>query len=140
VGQRRDRSGHGRLRHRDVASLVVEDRIEGLSSSAGVAGGRRWGWEQQQSWTAVEGRRPETCGPDRPHDFGLPLPTGYEQMEQDRTPDVLPYHGELAWCALEKFGDHGEPDWPYNDAYGITDRSGVGHQPLPNRFEGQGCG
>ena len=29
-------------------------------------------------------------------DLGLPLPAGDEQVEQDRAPDVLPHHAELA--------------------------------------------
>ena len=30
----------------------------------------------------------------------VPLPAGDEQVEQDRAPDVLPHHGELAWAAV----------------------------------------
>ena len=35
-------------------------------------------------------------------DLGVPLPAGHEQVEQDRAPDVLPHHRELAGPAADQ--------------------------------------
>ena len=47
---------------------------------------------------------------DRPDDHRLPPATGHQQMEQDRTPAVLPDHPELARPAADQPPDHRRPD------------------------------
>ena len=55
-------------------------------------------------WRCRTGRR---AGPADPR---LPLPAGHEQVEQDRAPDVLPHHAELAWRAARQPRGHRQPD------------------------------
>src|SRR5205823_1106679 len=96
----------------------------------------RWRGEQQQPFTLVEGRSATARRRDRPADYRVPFPTGPEQVEQDRAPDVLPYHGELAWEALGQPSGGGELDREYHDQDGIADQRRTGHQLLQDRAQG----
>ena len=51
---------------------------------------------QREPMPAVEGGAAAAGRRDRAEDLGVPLPAGHQQVEQDRAPDVLPHHGELA--------------------------------------------
>ena len=54
------------------------------------------GRQQREPSPAVEGGTAGVGRRDGIADHGVPLPAGDEQVEQDRAPDVLPHHRELA--------------------------------------------
>jgi DNA-directed RNA polymerase specialized sigma24 family protein len=58
------------------------------------------------------------------------LPAGDEQVEQDRAPDVLPYHGELAGAAPGESCGRRELDREHANANGVAGRSGAGYELL----------
>ena len=83
-----------------VAALVAGDGGGGLSGGPAAADhGRRRG-QQRLSVAVVEGGVAGLGGRPGPADLGVPFPARDEQMEQDRAPDVLPHHPELAWPAV----------------------------------------
>ena len=53
--------------------------------------------------------------------LGVPLSAWDEQVEQDRAPDVLSHHGELAGPAVGESGGGGELDRPHDDAERLGD-------------------
>jgi Rhodopirellula transposase DDE domain len=57
-------------------------------------------------------------------------PARDEQVEQDRTPDVLPHHGELAGSSAGGLCGRGESNREYADANGLACRGGVGYEHL----------
>src|SRR5512135_1912552 len=58
-------------------------------------------------------------------DLGVPLPTGYEQVESDRAPDVFSSHAELARSAFGESSGDSQPDRSHNDQDRIGDPSGA---------------
>ena len=50
----------------------------------------------------------------------LPLPAGHQQVEQDRAPDVLPHHPELARPAAGQPRGDRQPDREHDDRTGLT--------------------
>ncbi len=65
-----------------------------------------------------------------PADLGLPFPARDEQVEQDRAPDVLPHHPELARQAAPLAGHRREFDQSHDDKGGVANPSGTGCQRL----------
>src|SRR5215208_733067 len=70
--------------------------------------------------------------------LSVPLPTRNEQVEQDRAPDVLPHHRELAWSTVGEPRGGGQPDWLHDDEDGVCDSVGIGREQLSNRSRGHG--
>ena len=70
--------------------------------------------------------------------LGVPLSAWDEQVEQDRAPDVLSQHGELAGPAVGESGGGGEPDRPHDDAERLGDSFRVGREQLPDGPAGDG--
>src|SRR2546425_34798 len=60
-------------------------------------------------------------------------------MEQDRAPDVLPHHGELARPAVGEPRGGGQPDWPHDDEDGVGDSVRTGREQLSNRSRSHGA-
>src|SRR2546422_1399532 len=60
-------------------------------------------------------------------------------MEQDRAPDVLPHHGELARSAVGEPRGGGQPDWPHDDEDGVGDSVRTGREQLSNRSRSHGA-
>src|SRR5208282_3685769 len=56
MGQRRDRSRYGSVRHRVGAALVVQDGFEGLSQSQGASDNGRLWWQQWETSPIMERR------------------------------------------------------------------------------------
>src|SRR4029453_6124464 len=79
------------------------------------------------------------CRGERAVHLRVPLPARDEQVEQDRAPDVLPHHGELAWSAVGEPGGGGQPDWDNDDKDGVDDSVGIGREHLSNRSRGHGA-
>ena len=63
-------------------------------------------------------------------DHRLPLPTGHEQVEQDRAPAVLAHHDELARPAAGKRSGDRRVDRRHEDGDGPGGRGPVGHAEL----------
>ena len=104
-------------------SYPAARRLEVVLITAGDPFRRRgFQWEPQPPVELVGPFRPsgvgvaEAVGRDGASDLGVPFSTGHEQVEQDRAPDVLSHHGELARSAAGEPGGGGEPDWPHDDA------------------------
>src|SRR5512135_985807 len=62
----------------------------------------------------------------------MPLPSRHEQVEQDRAPDVLPHHRELAGPPAGEPGGGGEPDRAHDDEDRLGDPVGIGRGELPD--------
>ena len=72
------------------------------------------------------------CRRNRAEGVGVPLPAREGQVEQDRAPDVLPEHGELARpTAGEPGGGGGEPDRREDDPQGPEHRFGTHGNEYP---------
>ena len=94
VGRRRPR--HLSVRRGDVAPLVGHRGPAPLPARRPVADLRRRWRLQRLPGPRLEDRTRPLRRRDRPDDHRLPPATGHQQMEQDRTPAVLPDHPELA--------------------------------------------
>src|SRR5512135_3211299 len=70
----------------------------------------------------------------------MPLPSRHEQVEQDRAPDVLPHHRELAGPPAGEPGGGGEPDRAHDDEDRLGDPVGIGRGELPDGSGSQGNG
>ena len=70
----------------------------------------RWGRQQRVAHPAVEAGVAAAGGRDRAGDHGLPLPTGHQQVEQDRAPALRLHHPELAWTAAAELRGDPQPD------------------------------
>ena len=73
------------------------------------------GGSNGQPQSVVEGLPARSGGRDGIADRGLSLPAGDEQVEQDRAPDVLPHHRELARAPAGEPSGRGEPDREHAD-------------------------
>src|SRR5512135_132601 len=62
----------------------------------------------------------------------MPLPSRHDQVEQDRAPDVLPHHRELAGPPAGEPGGGGEPDRAHDDEDRLGDPVGIGRGELPD--------
>ena len=91
-------------------------------------GGRRR--EQQQSVAAVEGGGAGAGRSHPPAHLGLPFPSGDQQVEQDRTSDVLPYHGQLAWETPDQPLRHRQLNWEHQNEDRVAYQSRTGYEPL----------
>ena len=105
--------------------------------SEAVADHGRRGRLQREPMPVVEGGVAGVGRRDRAADLGVPLPAGDEQVEQDRAPDVLPHHGELAGPPAGEPGGGGEPDRSHDDEDRVGDPIGVGRGQLPDGSRGQ---
>ena len=61
---------------------------------------------------------------------GVPLSTGNQQVEQDRTPALLLHHQELAWPSADQLRGDCEPDRQHHDQDRPDRASGSGYQPV----------
>ena len=127
----------------DTAEFAVEtlrrwwraDGQPGLPAGEAAADHGRRRRQQRQPLPAVEGGAAGAGRRDRAADHGVPLPAGDEQVEQDRAPDVLPHHAELAWPAAGEPRGGRQPDRRHDDEDRAGDPSGVGREQLPDRAE-----
>ena len=103
------------------SSMVEEDGIEASSWCEGTADyGGRWR-KQWESLPSVEGGVAGSGQPFGDADSCLSFPAGHQQMEQDRTSDVLPHHPKLARpSARQPRGDR-QPDRQHRDGQGTQD-------------------
>ena len=113
----------GRQAYPSATRLLLTADGGGSNSSRS----RLWKFELQKA-----GRRAWVA------DLGVPLSAGDQQVEQDRAPDVLPHHGELAGPAAGESRGGGEPDRRYDYAGRFGHPVGVGRGRLPNRSGGHG--
>ena len=88
---------------------------------------------QQQPQSALEVRVAEAGRRARAADFGVPLPAGHEQVEQDRAPDVLSHYGELAGPSAGESRGGGEPDRRHDYARRLGHPVGAGRSQPSNR-------
>src|SRR5262249_32344738 len=80
-------------------------------SSGAIAGDYGGGWRQQRAaHPPLEGGTAATRESDRTGDHRVSLPTGDEQVEQDRTSPLLAHRDELAWHAARQSRRHRQPD------------------------------
>ncbi len=93
-----------------IQRLVAGDGVEGLSPGASAPDHRRCRGQQRLSVTALESGVAAPGVRIEPADLGLPFPARDEQVEQDRAPDVLPHHPELARQAATLAGYRRELD------------------------------
>ena len=137
LGERRGRSQHLGLRGGLDPWLVDGSRPPRLSERDRAAGHRRRRRFQQLPLPVAEGRARGLRRRDGPGDHGLPLPSGNQQVEQDRAPVVLPHHDELARAAPDQPRGGRQPDrlhpYPHRTARGRR----LGHQHLPAGRVGQ---
>ena len=96
LGQRGRRSRHGRVRRRRRSGGGGTDGAPGLPGGEGAADHGRRRRQQREPLPAVEGGTAGLADETGSAHLGVPLPAGDEQVEQDRAPDVLPHHRELA--------------------------------------------
>ena len=73
---------------------------------------------------------------DRAEGVGVPLPARDEQVEQDRAPDVLLDHPELARPAAGEPSGGGEPDRQHDDEDGTEDTIGTRRERVSAGDEG----
>ena len=99
----------------DDPALVAKDGSACLPSSPGVVDHGGCGREQRQPLAAVETGSAETGQRLGSDDNGLPFSTGDQQVEQDRAPDVLPRHRELAGPTAGESRRDCQPHWPHQD-------------------------
>ena len=137
LGERGRGPRHGVVRGGDAAALVAADGERVVPGGAAAAGDGGRGGLERQPQPAVEGRAAALRGRDRAEGVGVPLPAGDEQVEQDRAPDVLPDHGELARPAAGEPGGGGEPDRRHDDAEGAEHPFGTGRERVPDGGEGE---
>jgi hypothetical protein len=84
--------------------------------------------EQQLPLQVVEGGAARIGGRHRIADHGMSFPARHKQVEQDRTPNVLPYHEELAWQTITEPCRGGQLNREHQDQGGLTYPSAVGYQ------------
>jgi len=96
LGERGSGSRHGGLCSREHSPLVALDGHSQLSARETPVDYRRFRRQQRGTGEAVEVGIAETGRRNRAGDFGLSLPAGHEQVEQDRTSAVLFHQPELA--------------------------------------------
>jgi len=109
----------------DTAEFAVESirrwwKLDGRKSYP--AAGRllicadAWG-EQRKSPPRLEAQLAADGGSDPDTDHGLSLPTGDQQVEQDRGPAILVYQSELERRAVDQLRDDHQSDRSYHDAH-----------------------
>jgi len=129
VGQRGDRPRHGGVCGGEHPAVVENDGASGLSEGPIAVDHGRLGRKQQfpdapvEVGTSTAGRR------DGAVDFGVPLSSGYEQVEQDRAPIVLLHQSQLEGPSSGELGGdrqsdriHPDPRWAEGS---LRDRSGT---------------
>ena len=98
LGERGGRPRHGVVRRGDAAALVAEHGKRGLSGRRPAAGHlptpAASNGARSRLWKAELQRFADETGAEG---VGVPLPARHQsKVEQDRAPDVLPHHAELA--------------------------------------------
>ena len=101
LGVGRHRPRHLRVRRGDPAPLVGHRRAAPLPACRPAADLRRRRRLQRLPGPRLEDRTGRARRRDRADHHRLPPATGHQQMEQDRTPAVLPDHPELARPAAD---------------------------------------
>src|SRR3954467_1408443 len=96
MGERRDRSRHGRLRRQRDPQLVARYRQNALQRRQPPGRHRRQWWQQQRPQPAVEERTPAARRRDRSYADHPPFAARYVQVEQDRAPALLVHNWQLA--------------------------------------------
>ena len=101
----------GRKRYPQAKELLITADCGGSNSSRTAS---------VESGAARTGRRIGVAAD------GLPLSSGHEQVEQDRAPNVLPHHAELARPAADELRGDRSVDWEYPDDGWTEDTRRVG--------------
>jgi hypothetical protein len=96
LGERRRRPRHLSVCRRLDPALVAGPRLDGLSRRAQVADHRGRGRLEQLPLPGLEVGTGRLRGRDGPGRHGVSLSSRYVEMEQGRTPLVLPHRHELA--------------------------------------------
>src|SRR5579864_768827 len=136
MGERGSGSRHGGVCSRKHSPLVALDGRSQLSTSETPVDHRRFRRQQWRTGEAVEVGAAETGPRNRAGDFGLSLPAGYEQVEQDRTSAVLLHQPELAGQAADQPRSHHQPDSSHYHGRRPGGEKQAGHQHLSGGVKG----
>src|SRR6202035_3358851 len=93
---------HGRVRGGVYSHLARKNRPGALSEGTRADDHGRLRRLERLTWAASESGVAKARRRDQPHDQGPALSARHIEMEQDRTPPVLPYHAELARPAAHR--------------------------------------
>ena len=132
VGERGDRSRHGRVRRGVDPAVVAPDGQPALPAArrellitadgGGSNGSRSRLWKVRLQELADEtGLRISVCH----------FPPGHQQVEQDRAPDVLPHHRELAGPAAGQPRGDRQPDREHDHDDRPEDPRGLDRKTYP---------
>src|SRR5665647_3853547 len=107
LGECGHRSRYGAVRGASHRPMVEEDGPQEIPRCKRTFDNGRRRWQQRQQVPLVEGGIARIgCAPGDVHSC-LPLPTGHQQVEQNRASHVLPHYPELAGTTLDQSrGDH----------------------------------
>ena len=101
---------------------------------------RRCGRQQREPAAGVESSPAASLGPSGSPDHRLPLPTGHEQVEQDRASPLLVHQPELEGAAADQFRSGGEPHWQHHHAGRTQSQGAPGYHELRAGAEDSRCG
>src|SRR6202048_5278369 len=125
------RPRHFRVRRPDTESLVGRHRTSPLPAGPPAADLRRRRRLQRLPDPRLEDRAGQARHRNRSVHHRVPPTAGHEQVEQDRTPAVLPDHHELARTTAPDPSDYCRPDRQHHHDHRTDRPLCFGHRPVP---------
>src|ERR1039457_5158212 len=131
---------NGRVCDGNNPPLVATDGIEILSGRPRATDPGGWRRQQRQPNQAVEGGPTRACRRNWHRYIGLPLSARHQQVEEDRTSNVLSHDGKLAGQTPGEPRSDRVPDWEPDQPKRIENPGRTRPADLPNRHQDCRCG
>src|SRR5271166_5615582 len=132
LGERWDRSRHGRIRRRKHSALVAGNGPSSLSKRPPFVDYGRVRRQQRLPGSLVAPAIAEAGRRVAPGNPGLSCAAGNQQVEQDRTSDVLPYNQQLARASAGQPRGRGQSDWQHDHRSRAPHSFPAGRKCLPS--------